>query len=176
MSNMRLSRNMVIMTLTLIKMMFNPLIYAILVKESQKDMLELEIELLKQKCFHNVEISSADISRNPNRMIQLLHDLKELPFRVYAYVIDKRKIREDSGITFKSTFFNYVNRMVYDDLNRTFEQLDLVAADDGMNEYMQEFKKYINSTSIPDLFHYSLFGFNQINQIFSFNWLSLLQR
>lgn len=137
------------------------IIAAILVKESQKDMLELEIELLRQKYFHNAEISSADINRNPNRMIQLLHDLKELPFRVYAYVIDKRKIREDSGITFKNTFFNYVNRMVYDDLNRTFEQLDLVAADDGMNEYMQEFKKYINSTSIPDLFHYSLFGFNQ---------------
>jgi hypothetical protein len=50
--------------------------------------------------------------------------------------------------------------LVYDDLNRTFDQLDLVLEEYGTKEFMNEFKNYINERSVPDLFNYSTFGFN----------------
>ncbi|MDQ0199460.1 DUF3800 domain-containing protein [Neobacillus ginsengisoli] len=135
------------------------IIVSILVKESNKEFLEQEVEKIRQKYFHSGEMISGEVE--DHLRIQLLNELKDLPFTVYAYVIDKRKIREDSGITFKKTFIKYVNRLVYDDLYRTFDQLDLVMDEHGSKEFMDEFKNYVKTTSIPDLFNYSSFGFNQ---------------
>jgi hypothetical protein len=138
------------------------IIVSILVKESNKEILEQEMEKIKQKYFQAEEIQSSKIENHQLR-IQLLNELKDLPFNIYAYVVDKRKIREDSGITFEKTFIKFLNRLVYDDLNRTFDQLDLVLEEHGEKEFMNEFKNYINERSVPDLFNYSTFGFNHSN-------------
>lgn len=135
------------------------IIASILVKESNKEILEQEMEKIRQKYFQADEIQSSKIE-NHHLRIQLLNELKDLPFNIYAYVIDKRKIREDSGITFEKTFIKFMNRLVYDDLNRTFDQLDLVLEEHGTKEFMNEFKNYIKEKSVPDLFNYSTFGFN----------------
>ncbi|MDR7237984.1 DUF3800 domain-containing protein [Neobacillus drentensis] len=136
------------------------ILVAVLAKESNKEWLEQEVEKVRQKFFHTEEMQS-DKMNNPHLRIQLLNDLKDLPFNIYAYVVDKRKIREDSGITFEKTFIKFMNRLVYDDLNRTFDQLDLVLKELGTKEFMTEFKTYISERSVPDLFNYSTFGFNQ---------------
>lgn len=136
------------------------ILVAVLAKESNKEWLEQEVEKVRQKFFHTEEMQS-DKMNNPHLRIQLLNDLKDLPFNIYAYVVDKRKIREDSGITFEKTFIKFMNRLVYDDLNRTFDQLDLVLREQGTKEFMTEFKTYISERSVPDLFNYSTFGFNQ---------------
>jgi biotin operon repressor len=133
---------------------------SILVKESQMKRLEEHIDRIRVKYFQTERIDSNRLKHHPKRKLQLLNDLQDSPFHVYANVIDKRKIREDSGITFKKTFFNYANRLIYDDLYRTFEQLDFVADERGHKEFIQEFKKYVDTTSIPNLFQYSSFGFN----------------
>jgi hypothetical protein len=135
------------------------IIVSILVKESNKLLLEQEVEKLRQKYFQGEEIQSSKLENHQLR-IQLLHELRDLPFNIYAYVVDKRKIREDSGITYEKTFIKFMNRLVYDDLNRTFDQLDLVLKENGTKEFMNEFKNYINEKSVPDLFNYSTFGFN----------------
>jgi Protein of unknown function (DUF3800) len=135
------------------------IIVAILAKKSNKELLEQEVEKVRQKYFQTEEMQSDKID-NPHLRIQLLNELKDLPFNIYAYVVDKRKIREDSGITFEKTFIKFMNRLVYDDLNRTFDQLDLVLVEQGTKEFMTEFKNYITEKSVPDLFNYSTFGFN----------------
>ncbi|MEH7084345.1 DUF3800 domain-containing protein [Neobacillus drentensis] len=135
------------------------IIVAILAKESNKEWLEQEVEKVRQKYFSSEEMQSARID-NPHQRIQLLNELKDLPFNIYAYVVDKRKIREDNGITFEKTFIKYMNRLIFDDLKRTFDQLDLVLVEQGSKEFMTEFKTYITEKSIPDLFNYSTFGFN----------------
>jgi hypothetical protein len=136
------------------------IIVSILVKGSDKEIVEQEMEKVRQKYFLTEEMKSSKIENNDNLRIQILNDIKDLPFHVYAYVIDKRKIREDSGVTFKKTFIKFFNRLVYEDLIKTFKQLDLVADENGTKEFMAEFKDYIKRTSIPDLFSYSTFGFN----------------
>ncbi|MEH7377123.1 DUF3800 domain-containing protein [Neobacillus drentensis] len=135
------------------------IIVSILAKESNKELLEQEVEKVRQKYFQTDEMHTDKID-NPHLRIQLLNELKDLPFNIYAYVVDKRKIREDSGITFEKTFIKFMNRLIYDDLNRTFDQLDLVLVEQGMKEFMTEFKTYIAEKSVPDLFNYSTFGFN----------------
>ncbi|WP_462411624.1 hypothetical protein [Neobacillus sp. Marseille-QA0830] len=127
------------------------IITAILVKGSHKERLE---EHLDKVPF----LQEKDI-RDDNQMLQIVNDLKELPFSIYAYVMDKRKIREDSGIMHQKPFFRYTNRMVYEDLNRSFEQLDLVVSDQA--EFLMQFRNYVETKTIPDLFNYSIFGFNQ---------------
>ncbi|MDQ1005038.1 hypothetical protein QFZ28_005616 [Neobacillus niacini] len=129
------------------------IIVSILVKGSNKETLEQEVEKIKQK-----HISKKGI--DDNLRMEILQELKELPFKVYAYVIDKRKIREDSGVTYEKTFIKFFNRKIFDDLYRTFDSLDLVADEQGSKEFMQEFIAYVKQRCIPDLFNYSTFGFN----------------
>ncbi|WP_251552643.1 DUF3800 domain-containing protein [Neobacillus muris] len=133
------------------------IIVSILIKGSNKAMLEQELEKLRQQFFPDGKIKSI----NDNTLTtQILTELKELPFTIYAFVIDKRKIREESGIMYNKPFIRYLNRMIYEDLNQTFDQLDFVVSEAEAKPFMQEFKNYIESRNIPDLFNYSIFGFN----------------
>lgn len=129
------------------------IIVSILVKGSEKEFLEQEVEIIKRK--HLPKKVIVDSQR-----MEILQDLKDLPFKVYAYVIDKRKIREDSGVTYEKTFIKFFNRKIFDDLYRTFDTLDLVADEQGSKEFTQEFIAYVKQKCIPDLFNYSTFGFN----------------
>lgn len=131
------------------------IITAILVKDNDKEILEQELEFIRHKYL---QVNSHQIP--DDLRIQILNDIKDLPFKVYAYVIDKRKVREGSGITFEKTFIKFFIRKVFDDLYRTFDRLDLVANDQGTKEFMQEFVRYVKRECIPDLFNYSTFGFN----------------
>ncbi len=136
------------------------IIASILVKESNVQMLEQVIERISQTYFSNLAGKSSLFEIDDQQIIRILNELKDLPFSVYAYVIDKRKVRENSGIMHQKPFFKYVNRMVHGDLSQSFEQLDLVADAEEAKPFMREFKNYIMSNTIPDLFNYSSFGFN----------------
>ncbi|ULT55059.1 hypothetical protein L1999_18215 [Neobacillus drentensis] len=137
------------------------IIASILLKESNKASLERELEKISKKYFQTGEMDPNIIGQDPTQTMQLINDLKELPFSIYAYVIDKRKIREDHGILYKVPFLKYLNRQIYDDLNRTFEQLDFAADEQEPKLFIRSFNDYIKTRSIPDLFNYSTFGFNQ---------------
>ncbi|TYS60746.1 DUF3800 domain-containing protein [Sutcliffiella horikoshii] len=136
------------------------IIVAILVKESNKEILEGKVENIRQKFFQAGEMKSSKIKNNHKRRSLILNELNGLPFHIFAYVIDKRKISENAGIRYKRTFFKFLNRLLYDDLFRTFEQLNLEADEYGNKEFMEGFKRYVNQKSIPDLFNNSSFGFN----------------
>jgi hypothetical protein len=136
------------------------IIVAILVKDSNKASLEQEMDRIRQAYVQTEDLTSRSFDNDLTQRMQILNEIKGLPFSVYAYVIDKRKIREDSGIMSKTSFLKYVNKMVYRDLNRSFEQLDLVADDRDEKSFLREFKNYIRTKSIPDLFNHSTFGFN----------------
>jgi hypothetical protein len=129
------------------------IIVSILVKDSDREFLEQEVEKINRKHLSKKEIDDS-------LRMEILQNLKDLPFKVYAYVIDKRKIREDSGVTYEKTFIKFFNRKIFDDLYRTFDTLDLVADEQGSKEFTQEFIAYVKQKCIPDLFNYSTFGFN----------------
>ncbi|MEH7095551.1 DUF3800 domain-containing protein [Neobacillus vireti] len=137
------------------------IIASILLKESNKASLERELEQISQKYFQTGVMDPNIIDQDPTQTMQLINDLKDLPFSIYAYVIDKRKIREDHAILYRVPFLKYLNRQIYDDLNRTFEQLDFAAEEQESKLFIRSFNHYMKTRSIPDLFNYSTFGFNQ---------------
>ena len=137
------------------------IIVSILLKESNKESLESELVQISQKYFQSGTLDANILDHHPTQTMQLINDLKDLPFSVYAYVIDKRKIREEHGILYKVPFLKYLNRQIYDDLNRTFEQLDFAADEQESKLFIRSFNHFIKTRSIPDLFNYSTFGFNQ---------------
>jgi len=134
------------------------IIVSILVKETDKEILERELEPIMQNYQQKEGTDEEYITED--HITSFLQEIKDLPFKIYAYVIDKRKIREDSGVTFEKTFIKFFSRKIFEDLYCTFEQLDLVADEQIKKEFMQEFIHYVKQECIPDLFNYSTFGFN----------------
>lgn len=136
------------------------IITAILVKDSDKEGLEGEIERIWKKYIQKEDNHFSYIKNQPDLMLQILNEMKELPFKIYAYVIDKQKIRDNSGVTYKNTFIKYLTRKVLEDLSNTFEKLDIISDDQEPKEFMKAYINYVKQECIPDLFNYSSFGFN----------------
>ncbi|MED3562642.1 hypothetical protein, partial [Bacillus xiapuensis] len=136
------------------------MITAILVKDSDKECLEEEIEKILEKYFQNKDDGFGQIKNQPDLLLKILIELNELPFKIYTYAIDKQKIRENSGVTYKNTFIKYLTLNVLEDLSNTYEKLDIVADDKEPKEFMKAFLNYVKKECIPDLFNYSSFGFN----------------
>ena len=74
------------------------LIGAVIVDESNLLFVSERVENIRKKYFQQGEIKSSKIGRNHKRRVSILTELKQLPFHVFAFVCDKRKIYENSGI------------------------------------------------------------------------------
>ncbi|MBD1382609.1 hypothetical protein [Metabacillus arenae] len=131
----------------------NFIIVVLLVKGDDKQPLEIGLE--KIKYFQKEEVNS----NTDQRRIEILNQLKDLPFYVDAYVIDKTRIREELGVRNKEQFIHFLTRFLYDHLHGAFEELDLSANDN--KEFLGEFKKFVEKNSIRDLFDYTPFGFTE---------------
>lgn len=100
------------------------------------------------------------IGRNHKRRISILNELKQLPFHVFAFVCDKRKIYENSGLRYKTPFYKFLNNIVHQELRISYNNLTITADEVEGNDYLQSFAAYVRSKEIPlDLFDNSLFRF-----------------
>jgi hypothetical protein len=77
------------------------IIGAIIIDENNLSLVADGVESIRKKYFQQGEIKSSKIGRNHKRRISILNDLKQLPFHVFAFVCDKRKIYENSGFRYK---------------------------------------------------------------------------
>ena len=81
-----------------------------------------------------------------------------LPFNIYYLVVDKRKIYEQSGLRIKTSFYKFLNQMAYNALQKSFQELTIVADETGSNEFMQSFSEYIKDHN-PALSLFDEFNF-----------------
>jgi len=121
---------------------------------------EIQIEKIRSKHFQTGEIKSKKVADNHGRRIKILKELLQLDFSVYAVIVDKRKL-EGEGFRYKPSFYKFLNGLVYKELFRTFPDLDLIVDEHGENEFMRQFKKYVQTKHIPNLFSGSDFSFAQ---------------
>lgn len=137
------------------------IITAIIVDENDISMVKQNVEIIRDKYFHNGEIKSNRIGRDHRKRISILNELKVLPFKIFALVCDKRRIYEQSGLRFKPSFYKFINNLVYQELRTSFSNLVITADEVGENDYLQSFAKYIREREIPlSLFDKSLFRFD----------------
>ena len=134
------------------------IIAAIIVDEKELAVLNEKVELVRQKYFQKGEMKSSKIGNNHKRRLKVLEQLKDLPYNIYLFVADKRKIYEQSGLRFKPSFYKFLNQYVYNTLHIGFQSLTIVADETGNNEFMASFSEYVkkknSNLSLFDEFHF----------------------
>ena len=129
------------------------IICAVIVKESELPILEARVEEVRAKYFQTGEMKSSKVGKNNQRRKRILDDLKDLPYKFYAFVCDKKKIGENSGLHYKKSFYKFLNNLVYEELSIVFQRLTIVADGVGGNDYQQSFSQYMTKkVRATDLF------------------------
>lgn len=83
-----------------------------------------------------------------------------MPFKIFTFVCDKRKIYENAGLRFKPSFYKFLNQLVHKELRLAFNKLVVCADEVGGNDFIQSFSRYIKTKEVPlDLFGECLFRF-----------------
>lgn len=123
------------------------IVTAVTVKEKDVPFVEKEVLRIKDQFgFKNGEIKSSKIKSNNKRRLNIINEIKKLPLKAFVLVVDKRKIFDDSGIRkSKSTFYKFLNDILYQELRICFNQLEIQADEIGDDSFMSEFYKYVKS-------------------------------
>ncbi len=128
------------------------IICAIIVKESDLPSLESAVERVRSMYFQTGEMKSSKIGKKNHRRKRILDALQELPYSIYAFICDKQKIGENSGLRYKQSFYKFLNNLVYEELKLAFPRLTIVADSIGENEFLQSFSKYMSEKNMPSTF------------------------
>lgn len=137
------------------------IIASILVKDSEQVLkMESQVEQIRKQYFQTGEIKSSKVAGNHQRRIKILQELLELEFSIFAVIIDKRELY-GQGFKYKKSFYKFTNNLLYKELFRTFPHLQLNVDEHGTNNFMLEFRKYVERNHQRTLF--SGIEFNQVN-------------
>jgi|APLak6261690433_1056193.scaffolds.fasta_scaffold08082_1 hypothetical protein len=136
------------------------IVASILLKETELQKIENEVENIRKNNFQTGEIKSNKVATNHTRRIKILNELLELDFSIFAVIIDKRKLYGE-GFNYKKSFYKFANNLLYKELFRTFPELQLNVDEHGSNNFMLEFRKYVEKNHQRTLF--SGIEFNQIS-------------
>ena len=138
------------------------IITAVTVKESDIPQVEEAVKkLITVFGFKNGEIKSSKIKANNIRRTNLISEIIKLPIKAFILVVDKRKIYKDSGISKnKKVFYKFLNDLLYSELRRNFNKINIEADSTGTNTFQSEFYKYVRSKEQPlslfDEFEFSM--------------------
>lgn len=121
------------------------IISAIIVEETDIQELEYKTDIIRQKYFQKGEIKSSKVGRNHARRKLILDEIIKLPFRIFAFVVDKKLIYPQSGLKYKTSFYKFLNNIVYSELSVNFKKIKIVADEMGSSDYMKSFYSYVKS-------------------------------
>lgn len=136
------------------------IITAIIVKESDIDSVRATVAEIQNRYFPKGEIKSSKIGKKHARRKKMLEDTLNIPYKIFAIVVDKEPLKNSRGLRFKETFYKFMNNIVHKELRAAFKNLVVVADEIGGSDYMQSFCKYVEDHSeIPNLYGDSEFSF-----------------
>lgn len=130
------------------------IIAAVIIKKSDICVVEQKLKEISRDDFSGSEIKSNKIKGNHKRRIKILNKVLDLPFNVFALVVDKRELLSDHGISKnKKYFYEFLNDKVYHELRSIYPKLNIITDGVGCPDYIEEFKKYVKAhRKQPDLF------------------------
>lgn len=134
------------------------LIVAVIVNDEDLNRVKEGAEAVRKKYFQTGEMKSSNVKNNHKRRRIILNKLKELPFNIYVFVANKRKIYEQSGLRYKQSFYKFLNQMVYNELHKSFRELTIVADETGRDEFMKNFACYVRKNN-PSITLFDQFNF-----------------
>lgn len=128
------------------------IVTAIIVEEDKVELIKNEIELVRKKYFQTGEIKSSSVGKAHDRRTNILSQLLKSDFKIFSVVLNKAKIKQDSGLMFKKSFYKFTNNLVHKELRGAFRILTICADQIGGNEYMRSFAEYVKEREdIPSL-------------------------
>ena len=140
------------------------IVATVICKKENLDKLQTDIDIIRKKHgFQTGEMKSSGVGPNHLRRIRILEDLAKLDITIYAVIVDKTKLN-GKGFSVKKSFYKYLNNLLYKELFRTFPKLDLYVDEHGGNDFMREFKKYIEKHHEMNLFSGSEFNIQNSKQ------------
>ena len=87
------------------------------------------------------------------RTINILTELKSLKHFVYVIVVDKSKINDSSGLSYKTVFVKYFNRLIAEHIGSIESDIHIVFDKTGYYEFQQELILYMEEKGWgPNLF------------------------
>lgn len=125
---------------------------AVIVNENVREEIEKEIDYIRQIEFKDSPIKSSKIGKRHTRRIRILKKLSNLEFGYYALIVDKERIKRDSGLKFKPSFYKYITQMLFRRLSGGIVHLKVVADRHGGQNFMNSFEKYFSAQKLPELF------------------------
>ena len=129
------------------------IIAAILVPESKRETLAKGLEEIRKKEFQTGEMKSSSVGKNHSRRARILQDLAQLDFNVLLLVIDKKKLRAQSGLRYKPSFYKFLYQRIYEHLRSNISKLRLHNDGMGSREFLNGFVEYAKrQNSTPSLF------------------------
>lgn len=135
------------------------IVASVILKKERLEATEALVEDIRKRYFQTGEIKSSKVGDNYSRRLKILQELMTADFSVYAVVVNKRQLVGE-GFKYKPSFYKFLNGLVYKELFKTFPELDLVVDEHGSNDFMRQFKEYVERTHKPNLFSGSDFQFS----------------
>lgn len=140
------------------------IVATVITKTENIERLQNDVKEIRRKHnFQTGEIKSSSVAQNHNRRKRILEDISKLDIFVYAVVVDKREL-SGQGFHYKKSFYKFLNNLLYKELFRTFPNLDLNVDEHGGNDFMREFKKYVEKHHLRTLFSGSDFNIQNSKQ------------
>ena len=135
------------------------IVASIVVDRAKQAALEDSLDEIRRRNFQKGEIKSLHVRGNHNRRVRILKELLALDFTIYALVVDKKRLYGE-GFRYKKSFYKFVNGLLYQELFKTFPNLELTVDEHGSNDFMRGFRSYVEKQHIPTLFSGSQFHFS----------------
>jgi hypothetical protein len=135
------------------------IVTAVLLDKEQLPTARRVLEAVRGRHFNGATIDSNLTGNNHEKRKEILEDIDEAPFKIFALVVDKRLLIGE-GLLYKGSFFKFLHSLADRELFRLLPNLDLVAASPARDQtFMKGFVKYIEQNHISNLFNESTFGF-----------------
>jgi hypothetical protein len=126
------------------------LILAVIVNQADVPALEAQVERIREGFFGNGEMKSNRLKAG--RRLQIFEALAPLQFKFYAVAVDKSRVDKDSGLGYKKSFIKFTNGLLYKALFQNLIDLTIYADAHGGTEFIESFKRYLETNHKPDLF------------------------
>jgi biotin operon repressor len=140
------------------------IIATVICKNENLEKLHFDIEAIRKKHnFQTGEMKSSGVGKHHSRRKRILEDIAKMDIAIYAVIVDKRLLF-GKGFAIKKSFYKYLNNLLYKELYRTFSSLELYVDEHGGNDFMLEFKKYVEKNHERNLFTGSEFNIQNSEQ------------
>lgn len=136
---------------------------AILLDSNKLQTLSNDFDTIKKQYFPISELKSSKIGNKENIRLEILNKVKELDFKFYFLIVDKRQIHLTSGLQYKESFYKFLYGILYHNIYRHFKYLSIIADELISDDFVMSFEKYIRDNHRADLFHQNNVSFTKSN-------------